>query len=258
MPRVRFGIIQMGRVEDLDEGLRTIRELASTLGKVDLASMPEAWLERPLSEDEERKLTEEGIQVASTLGGVLVMGGYWALRKGRPLMISRAVSALGVVSEASKRFPSNAVGERTEVAPGDGPSTFEFPGGRAGIVLCVDASYPELVRLPALEGAHVVINPASIPFDRIYLWRALAQSRAAENTVFFAVVNLADARYKDGRSVEGNSIVASPEGRIIIELGRKETTEVVNLDLDEIHARRERWPYLDDVREFYDGGRRRP
>ncbi|MDP7982963.1 MAG: hypothetical protein RAK18_07265, partial [Conexivisphaerales archaeon] len=64
--------------------------------------------------------------------------------------------------------------------------------------------------------------------------------------------------YKDGRSVEGNSIVASPEGRIIVELGRKETTEVVNLDLDEIHARRERWPYLDDVREFYDGGRRRP
>ncbi|MFP3283750.1 MAG: carbon-nitrogen hydrolase family protein [Nitrososphaeria archaeon] len=255
MPRVRFGIIQMGRVEHLEEGLRTIEDLASTLGKVDLASLPEAWIERALDVDEERRLTEEGTSISSSLGGTLIMGGYWAVRNGRPLMVSRAISASGVLSEASKRFPSNAVGERLDVAQGDGPAVFDFPGGRAGTVICVDAMYPELVRAPALEGAQVVVNPASIPFDRIYLWRALAQSRAAENTVFFALVNLADAKYRDGRSVEGNSLIASPEGRIIVELGRKETTEVVNLELDEIYARRTRWPYLDDIREFYRGRR---
>ncbi len=255
VPRVRFGIIQMGRAEDLEDGLRTMRDLASTLGKVDIASLPEMWITGTLGEEEERRLTEEGAEVASALGGVLVVGGYVAPRKGRPVVVSRAVSAAGLVSEASKRFPSRAVGERLEVAPGDGPSSFDFPGGKAGVVICVDASYPELVRLPALEGAHLVINPASIPFDRIYLWRAMAQSRAAENTVFFAVVNLAEAVYKDGRRVEGNSVVASPEGKVLVELGRKETTEVVHLDLDEIRARRERWPYLEDIRGFYEGRR---
>ncbi|MGC9116555.1 MAG: carbon-nitrogen hydrolase family protein [Conexivisphaera sp.] len=256
MPRVRFGIMQMGRVRDLGEGLRSIRDLASTLGKVDLAALPEGWIEGTLGDDDERALLEVGASTAASLGGTLVMGGYRVARGERSLVVSHAVSGEGVVAEASKRFPSNAVGERMDVAAGEGPATFEFPGGRAGTVICVDAMYPELVRLPALAGAQVIVNPASIPFDRAYLWRALAQSRAAENTVFFVVVNLVGAAYRDGRSVEGNSVVASPEGRILLELGRKETTEVVNLDLDEIGTRRARWPYLDDIRDFY--GSRRP
>ncbi len=255
VPRVRLGIIQMRRVEDLEEGLRRIRDLASTLGRVDLASLPEAWIARPLAAEEERRLVEEGKSIASAMYGVLVLGGYWALRNGRPLAVSRALSAGGIISEASKRFPSNAVGEREHVEPGEGPSTFDFGAGKAGIVICVDAMYPELVRGPALQGAQIIVNPSSVPFDRIYLWRALSQVRAAENTVFFAMVNLAEAGYKDGRPVEGNSLVASPEGKILLELGRKETTEVVELELDEINSRRARWPYLNDVRGFYEGRR---
>lgn len=232
-----------------------MKELASTLGRVDVASLPEAWLVRPLNGEEEARLMEEGRQIAQTIGGVLILGGYLATREGRVLMVSRAISPSGAHFEASKRFPSSAVGERLEVAPGEGPSTFRFNGGVGGIVLCVDAMYPELVRTVALAGAELIVNPSAVPFDRMYLWRAMAQSRAAENTAFFAVVNLAGARYKDGRSVEGNSVVASPEGRIVIELGRMETTEVVELDLDEIGARRARWPYLEDIRGFYEGRR---
>ncbi|MGC8556258.1 MAG: hypothetical protein ACP5NG_04560, partial [Conexivisphaera sp.] len=91
MPRVRFGIMQMGRVRDLREGLRSIRDLASTLGKVDLAALPEGWIEGTLGDDDERALLEVGASTAASLGGTLVMGGYRVARGERSLVVSHAV-----------------------------------------------------------------------------------------------------------------------------------------------------------------------
>ncbi len=251
MTSVRVGIIQIGRVESLEEGIAGISGLASTLGRVDVAALPELWLLDTMNDDDEGKLTAAASDIASRIGGVLVTGGYRAVRDGRVNVVARAISADGIVAEASKRFPSHAIGERLEVSPGRGPTTFDHPAGRAGVVICVDAIYPELVRRPVLSGATVIINVANISFDRIYLWRALSQTRAAENTVFFVFVNLASGRYPDGRAVEGNSLVATPEGKIVLELRRGETAEVVVLDSSEVERIRRRWLYLEDIRREY-------
>ena len=250
MGQIRLGIIQMGRVDDLKTGLRKIEDLASTLGRVDLASLPEMWYKGVLTESDENLLTRVASDVASRLSGVLLTGGYKLLKGSRTRIVAKAVSAEGVVAEASKRFPSQAVNERKEVSPGEGPAVFTLTNGvKAGAVICVDAMYPELVRKVALEGTDLILNPSSLPYNRMYLWRALAQVRAAENTVFYSVINLGHGTYPDGRSIEGGSLVSSPEGRIVLELGRKETTESITLDLAEIDRIRRRWVYLEDVRK---------
>lgn len=251
MGLIRLGIIQMERVDDFKTGLKKIKDLASTLGRVDVAALPEMWYNGVVKPGEESMLVETGLEVASWLGGALLTGGYKAFRGQGLRVVAKIVGGNGGVVEASKRFPSHAIGERASVTPGEGPSTFELREGvRVGVVICVDAMYPELVRRTALDGALLVLNPSSLPYNRMYLWRALAQARAAENTVFYAVVNLGRGVYPDGRAIEGGSLVSSPEGRILVELGRKELTESVTLDLGEVKRVRERWVYLEDVREL--------
>ena len=107
--------------------------------------------------------------------------------------------------------------------------------------------YPEVIRKLAMNGALIVFNPSNIPEKRTELWEHISCARAAENTVFFVFVNNTDTTYPDGRNVTGQSLIASPEGKIISQAGKSE--EVLNIELNtaDIDKIRQRWKYLEDI-----------
>lgn len=152
-----------------------------------------------------------------------------------------------IVSE--KHFPSSPMGERGFLSEGSILDVFRLGDFKAGVIICVDAMYPELARILALKGADIILNPSSIPENRKPLWKSIAKTRAAENTVYWASILLTGARYPDGRFVKGGSIVADPSGTIIYESGPRMEAVRVHIGKEAIEKQRRRWPYLNDVRE---------
>ncbi|MFN4219091.1 MAG: carbon-nitrogen hydrolase family protein, partial [Candidatus Bipolaricaulia bacterium] len=147
---------------------------------------------------------------------------------------------------AEKIFPSNAVGERALLRPGERLPAFATEKLRFGIAICVDLFYPELVRSLAQREIAILFNPSNIPENRIALWRSLLCVRAAENTIFVTFANNTKSFYPDDRPVSGHSMVVSPRGEVLFEADDAEGVYTVELDLAQIAEARQRWPYLAD------------
>ncbi len=79
---------------------------------------------------------------------------------------------------------------------------------KAGLILCYDVRFPELIRAMALRGIQVLFVPARWPASRDHAWRTLLQARAIENQVFVVGCNSGD---REG----GYSYVVDPLGSIL-------------------------------------------
>lgn len=91
-----------------------------------------------------------------------------------------------------------------------GLPVFETPLGRIAITICMDASYPETARVPALAGADVICFPTNWLLEKSP--SASWMARAAENRVYFIAAN----RYGLERGVQfsGGSAIIDPDGSL--------------------------------------------
>lgn len=262
---IRVALIQSRIEGGYRENLARVRDIASTASSPDLLALYENWLGRaPIKLEAYLEASSEILEASGAR--VLVAGSAYIDLGGAAVSRTAILDDRGSKALGGKSFPSAATGERERISPGGPPAVMETPYGyTVSSVVCVDAIYPEVVRLASLAGAEVVVNPSIIPSNRSYLWRALGSLRAAENTVFFVHVNPTNMRYFDGREVSGGSFIADPQGRIAAEAGPGEGVFDARIDLEEVARIRSRWPYLEDVRgafgkayhEIFEGLRRR-
>ena len=78
----------------------------------------------------------------------------------------------------------------------------------AGVVICYDLRFPELIRILALQGMKLLCVPARWPRSRDEAWWALLKARAIENQIFVVGCN---ARGEEG----GYSYAFDPMGTLI-------------------------------------------
>jgi predicted amidohydrolase len=129
------------------------------------------------------------------------------------------------------------LGGRMHVAPGDELAVVETPLGRIGLLICSELYVPELVRVLALMGAHIVIAPVNgghtpRPFEATDTWNVIARARAAENILY--VIQTQNI-FMDG--VRGAAIVAGPEG--VVGKWEEEGVFVAEIDMERLlHLRR--------------------
>ncbi|MFC1963689.1 carbon-nitrogen hydrolase family protein, partial [Chloroflexota bacterium] len=106
--------------------------------------------------------------------------------------------------------------------PGTELPIWETKYGLIGIQICYDFWFnPELSRIQALKGAHLIINcSGSWLGPRDHMLRQTA-ARAAENLVYTATANLVGSQ--NGKCYYGHSVIAGPDfprfSRIYIEAG---------------------------------------
>ncbi|MFB3825765.1 MAG: carbon-nitrogen hydrolase family protein [Bryobacteraceae bacterium] len=113
--------------------------------------------------------------------------------------------------------------------PGNHIAFFELEGVPSTVIVCHDERYPELVRLPAMQGARVIYYVSSesgmTSESKLIPYRAQMMARAVENGMFVVAANTpADpANLRD--SSHGQSRIIAADGNIMEEAGyfREET-----------------------------------
>ena len=242
-------IIQLKRRGTLRENVETAISTASRLPKVDVVVTPENWLSRkPLEPGEAARAA---LKVAVELGVIVFSLQYIREEDG---VVSRAYVAYpsGDVRVACEKLhPSASVGERGLVRPGRLYGPVDVRGYRVACVACVDIFYPEVARSLVVRGAEVIVNPSSIPGDRVGLWRCVLRARAAENTVHVIGVNSVGVRYPDGRVTEGGSLHVLPDGSEGVAVGSQEAAVPIYIDRDSIRQVRERRAFHEDLMSRY-------
>ena len=101
--------------------------------------------------------------------------------------------------------------------PGNHISFFDLDGVPSTVMICHDERYPELVRLPAMQGARVsyyISHESGLRQDsKLAPYRAQLMARAVENRVFIVAAN-APAEPKDFTGSHGQSRIVKDDGNV--------------------------------------------
>lgn len=127
------------------------------------------------------------------------------------------------------------------------PGNLGFPvyrtmGGLFGMCICNDRRWPETFRVMGLQGVEMVTlgyntpsvnsqKPAEGPEERLFHNRLVLQAGAYQNSSW--VVAVAKAGDENGHPLIGGSLIADPDGRIVVEATTEQDELLVHAcDLD--------------------------
>jgi predicted amidohydrolase len=130
------------------------------------------------------------------------------------------------------------------LAPGTSAVHTSIAATQAGLSICYDLRFPKMYRASACGGTEIFLVVSAWPEPRCTILRTLATARAVENQAFLALCNRAGPA-ADGTCFCGGSMVVSPTGEILLDLGHEEGVGVVEVRTREVKALRAMLKVLD-------------
>ena len=118
------------------------------------------------------------------------------------------------------------------------------PVGKLGLTICYDLRFPALFARLAEADADVIAVPAAftVPTGAAH-WHVLLRARAIEAQAF-VVAAAQSGRHADGRETYGHSLVVSPWGEVLLDMGDTVGVGFADIDLTRISDVRARLPAL--------------
>ena len=155
--------------------------------------------------------------------------------------------------------------EKFYFTPGDlGFNPIDTSIGKLGVLVCWDQWYPEAARLMALAGAEILIYPTAIGWEstdseeeklkQFTAWQTVQRGHAVANGLYVIAVNRVGfekdwSGVTNGIQFWGQSFISGPQGEIVEQCSKdKETSIVVELDINKSEHVRRIWPFLRDRR----------
>ena len=135
--------------------------------------------------------------------------------------------------------------ESSVYRPGEGAVVVDgTPVGRLGLAICYDLRFPALFSRLAEAGAETVAVPAAftVPTGRAH-WEVLLRARAIEAQAF-VVAAAQSGRHQDGRETYGHSLVVSPWGEVLLDMGEAVGVGFADIELSRVEDVRRRIPSL--------------
>lgn len=122
------------------------------------------------------------------------------------------------------------------------------PLGRLGLTICYDLRFPDLFSRLSEAGAEAIAVPAAftVPTGRAH-WDVLLRARAIESEAF-VVAAAQSGRHEDGRNTYGHSLVVSPWGDVLLDMGEDIGVGFADIELSLVGEVRQRIPALDHRR----------
>ncbi|KAL8703377.1 MAG: hypothetical protein Q9201_003433 [Fulgogasparrea decipioides] len=138
---------------------------------------------------------------------------------------------------------SNSVEKGEEIIP-----PFATGLGNVGMLICFDLRFPEPSLSLRRQGAQIITYPSAftVPTGRAH-WSTLLRARAIE-TQSYVVAAAQVGRHNEKRTSYGHSMIVSPWGDVVAELGgeKKDEPEIVvgEIDLRKMEKIRKEMPLL--------------
>ena len=135
--------------------------------------------------------------------------------------------------------------ESTKLMPGKSiVKPDKTPAGIAGLLICYDLRFPELSRLLTVKGADILIAPSAwVAGDmKEDHWQTMIKARAIENGSYIVAPD------QVGNVYCGKSLVVDPFGVVLLDMGKREGMETVDIDKTRIQQVRRSLPLLKNRR----------
>ncbi|KAI4103956.1 MAG: hypothetical protein LQ339_004073 [Xanthoria mediterranea] len=138
---------------------------------------------------------------------------------------------------------SNSVEKGTEIL-----APFSTAVGNVGLLICFDLRFPEPSVSLRRQGAHIITYPSAftVATGRAH-WSALLRARAIE-TQSYVIAAAQVGSHNEKRTSYGHSMIVSPWGDIVAELGgeKKDEPEIAvgEIDLERMEKIRKEMPLL--------------
>lgn len=262
MSTFKVALLQTKVYESVDDNLRQLEELLARedVSSADLVTLPEMWSCPYQTELFPRYAEKEGGKLWQSLSALaakhkiyLAAGSvpemddegrvyntaYTFDRTGAMIGKHRKVHLFDIFARGEVVFK-----ESDTLTAGDTFDCFDTEMCKMATNICFDIRFPESSRIPALEGAKVILNPGAFNMTTGPAhWELAFRQRAIENQVF--MIGTAPARDPSaGYTSWGHSIVVDPWGNIVTQLDEKEGVGLATIDLDLVDKYRSKLPLM--------------
>jgi predicted amidohydrolase len=155
------------------------------------------------------------------------------LREGGEVYNAAILAEKGRVEAVYKKihlFDAFGYKESEIFSPGEDIVVIGLEDFVLGLAICFDLRFPEIFRAMAYKGVNMFIVPSGWYRGKykVEQWKALTTSRAHENVSFLVAVDQTSPFFI------GHSIIVSPYGVIVKELGEEESCVSLQVDLREV------------------------
>lgn len=264
---LRIGLTQWHATADVEANvataLRAIGEAASA--GAELVLLPENGLMLGSNADmRARAFTEDAAEIAKLAAAAaehevtVVLGGMKNATAEGTFNSALVIDPEGAVAGRYDKvhlFDARVDGQSFEASSvekaGTAPVLLSIGGTLVGLTICYDVRFPELYRSLARHGAEVILVPAAFTHTTGSAhWHTLLRARAIENACYIvasATIRGADEeeRAGDAFTTYGHALVVGPWGEVVADLGEAaEAVQVIELDLDQVQAVRDKLPVL--------------
>ncbi len=248
MSKLRLGLAQTRQTSSLDENAATIARFITQAGAagVQILCFPEAQTagyrvdiapaDAPVQPERLDALHADVARRCGALGMACILGTETPLpanpRGGKPYNSALVISPWGEilgVHHKTRLTPLDALA----YTAGDGFAIHELFGIKIGIVICYEGfRFAHSTRECVRQGAQLVFHPqnnTTRPNDwKIPVHHAMAVTRAAENTIWFASCNVCHPDHQNCRSM-----IIAPDGQIHAQSElKREQLVVAEIDTD--------------------------
>jgi predicted amidohydrolase len=127
-----------------------------------------------------------------------------------------------------------AINEGDFYHAGSKPKVLNWNGWKIGLTICFDMRFPELYRYYYQQKVDLLFISAAftVPTGKAH-WETLLRARAIENQCY-VIASAQWGEHYPGVKTYGHSLVVSPWGEIIADLGEGECAKIVELDSSKI------------------------
>ena len=128
------------------------------------------------------------------------------------------------LSKSEKYFESKTF------RPGKNIKVVKLPWGKLGLSICYDLRFPNMYRKMSKKGAIFLSIPSAFTETTGKKhWHTLLKARAIENFSYVFAPGQA-GKHCNGRKTYGHSMIVSPDGKILKELGKREGVITTTID----------------------------
>ena len=224
---LKVAAVQFRSSPSLADNLKRILETLARLAaeNVRVAVFPECALTSytqaaALAAKQEDVAAAEGqLQEACRRNGIAAIVGSVYKIHGKIFNTAVVINSQG---ELVERYGKVYLAGERWFTPGNHISYFELEGVPSTVMICHDERYPEMARLPAMQGARVVYyisHESGLREEaKVAPYRAQLMARAVENGVYIVSAN-APASPRDLSGSHGQSRIVKPDGNVAMEAG---------------------------------------